>query len=178
MARRKKSEFDPTKHFVLNDIKLWSCSLSRDGDYQHHLHEGKCVLQSFRKATPEFFRAEVEGEEGSPVLLRVLVDLGVRSVFERGDDLGTTDGEEEDVLYTVEATFAADYFVVEPPESAEHLRAFVDLNAVHNVWPFWRQHVVDTLRRASLPVPSVPLMAKPGNAPKKQVRRLAPLIPS
>lgn len=172
MARPKKSTFDPTQHFVLNDIFLWTCSLTRDGVYRKDLHEGKCVLQSFRKATPELFRAEVEGEEDTTLLLRVLVDLGVRSVFEHGDG-----SEEDEVLYTVEATFAAEYFVIDTPKGAEDLRAFVDLNVVHNVWPFWRQHVVDTTRRASLPVPSVPLFAKPGGSRKKKLKALEPLAP-
>jgi preprotein translocase subunit SecB len=39
------------------------------------------------------------------------------------------------------------------------LATFANLNGVHNVWPFWRQHVYDIVQRARLPQLDIPLFA-------------------
>ncbi|MBB3799030.1 hypothetical protein FHY17_003306 [Xanthomonas arboricola] len=165
-AKKKNSDFQPTKHFVLNEICLWTTSLSRENDYDPGKHDGKCSAQTYKRAEPSFYQVNVEGEDDDLILLRVLVDLGVRTVFKGGDD---SPGEE--IIFQLEAVFAAEYFVTDPP-SAEDFKAFVEFNCVHNVWPFWRQHVYDTLKRASLPVPTIPLYAGRNQLrPKKYTRK-------
>jgi hypothetical protein len=163
MARKKNSEFDPIQHFSLNDISLWATSLTREEDYDPAKHKGKCLAQTFQNVEPLLYNVKVEGDEEEALLLRVFVELGVRSVFREVEDLA----EGEVVVFTLEATFAADYFVIRPP-AAEGFNEFVNFNCVHNVWPFWRQHVHDTLRRAALPILVVPLFAgKTYRRPKK-----------
>jgi hypothetical protein len=39
------------------------------------------------------------------------------------------------------------------------IKIFAELNSVHNVWPFWRQHVFDIVSRARLPHLNVPLFS-------------------
>lgn len=92
-------------------------------------------------------------------MLRVYVDLGIRSVCREADV--------EEALYTLDAVFAVDYYVLATP-TKEQFDAFVSFNSVHNVWQFWRQHVYDTLKRASLPVPAVPLFSGAGNKKKRK----------
>lgn len=157
----KPAEFDPLKHFALQDISLWSTALKRDAEYQPIDHENKLQLQTMQSTKPELLTATGMDDEQFP-LLRTLVTFGLRSVCKDGDG-------EEAVIYTVEAVFAVEYVVLEPP-SADQLKQFVDFNCVHNAWPFWRQHVYDTLKRASLPVPAVPLFA--GRSPKKPRKQL------
>ena len=162
MSKRvqKKKGFDPTDYFALHDIVLWTTSLRRENLFQADLHEGKCVTQSLRSVNPDVISVLLEGEDKPRDMLRTLVTLGVREVFrdEKAD--------EEIVLYSLEATFAVDYFLSETlVPSPEEFQSFVTLNCVHNVWPFWRQHVYDTLKRASLPVPVIPLFT--GNPVKK-----------
>jgi len=62
------------------------------------------------------------------------------------------------VYFGVEATYLVIYELVSPL-SEEALKAFADFNVVHNVWPFWRQHVFDLIGQARLPELQIPLFA-------------------
>jgi hypothetical protein len=90
-------------------------------------------------------------EEGRKVdLLQVRVELGIRVV--RSKDGQPT----ESLVFLVEADFVVEYEVVSELQE-EAIRAFAQFHAVHNVWPFWRQHVFDVVQRARLPSLDVPL---------------------
>jgi len=110
--------------------------------------------------------AEGDGHETTD-LLRVLVTLGIRVVFaeqERG---------EAAPLHTIEATFAVEYIVLKE-FSEKQFKNFCDFNCVHNVWPFWRQHVYDTLKKASLPVVAVPFYpGKPSGRKKARKKSVS-----
>lgn len=161
---KQQPVFDHARHFSLQDIALWSTHFRRDEDYQPELHAGKVSIQTMKGIKPELFKAITDDEESD--LLRVLVSLGIRSVAKESDDGAET------VLYTLEATFAVEYLLLEAPTPEEFSR-FVDFNCLHNAWPFWRQHVYDTLKRASLPVPAIPLFSGPKSGKKKtRIRRL------
>jgi hypothetical protein len=164
MGRKKASAFDPTEYLSLQDIFLWESSLSRQGDFQSDTHNGRCVPQSFHTCEPSLFKATFGGGE-EELLLRVLVELGVRSVYK-----GTAEEPADEVLYTLEATYSAEYIVHRVP-SKDDLSSFIEFNCVHNVWPFWRQHVFETLRQANLPAPVVPFF--PGRAKKKRKKLAA-----
>ncbi|WP_457097850.1 hypothetical protein [Lysobacter sp. P5_B9] len=156
-----QGQFDATEYFALNDIALWTTSLRRDVEYQSGIHDGKTVVQTMRSTTAETITAVFEGAEEPMDMLRTYVNFGVRSVF-RGDD-----DQQEVALYTLEATFAVEYAILKMP-SEDKLQSFVEFNCTHNAWPFWRQHVYDTLKRASLPVPVIPFFSgKPGGRPGK-----------
>ena len=154
MPRAKKSAerkaFVPSDFFSLQDIFLWEMVLRRQGDHQSHLDVEKSTLQTRRSVTPLTFKASIEGIENEADLLRALVKFGLRSIAAPMQD------RPEIVHFELEATFAVDYLVLRAP-SSDDFAGFVEQNCVHNAWPFWRQHVYDTLKRASLPVPSIPL---------------------
>ncbi|MNM24913.1 hypothetical protein D3C81_353530 [compost metagenome] len=160
MNSTKRRHFDPTTHFKLNDICLWTTSLTRSDVEQEEQKVGRATIQTFQKTSPNIFEVETEGGEKAN-LLRVLVSMGLRAVDRDGE-------QDQQILYTLEATFAVDYLIIEAPEVADFV-AFVDFNCMHNAWPFWRQHVFDTLKRASLPVVQVPFFAgkSPAVGPKK-----------
>lgn len=172
MATSQPPFFDATEFFSLQDIALWSTSLRRDVDYQPALHDGKTIIQSMKSTKPEIISADTADQLGgeSHDLLRAFVKLGVRSVFRDGDDAADA------VLYTLEATYAVDYLILKVPESEDFTR-FVDMNCLHNAWPFWRQHVYDTLKRASLPVPVVPLFSGKGSKKRTKTSRAAKKLP-
>lgn len=159
-----KTAFQPTDYFVLQDICLWGTSLKRDSEYLPDVHDGKCAVQTMRSFDADQYKVSFEnGEEGD--LLRVLVTLGLRTVTKPEDETPET------VLNSLEATFAVEYLVLKQP-SEDELKEFVEFNCLHNAWPFWRQHVYDTLKRASLPVPLVPLFSgKPSAKSKRKIRR-------
>ncbi|MCO6413347.1 MAG: hypothetical protein J5I92_11420 [Thiogranum sp.] len=79
--------------------------------------------------------------------------MGIRAVKEGDDD----EDDEVEIYFTLEATYRVDYNQ-KKPLSAEEADEFSKFNSVHNVWPFWRQHVFETLRSADLPKLQVPLM--------------------
>lgn len=152
---------DVTRFFFLNDISLWDCSLRRDREFRWGEHTAEsCATQTFRSVDTQLLEVEVHDEAERKIMLRALVKLGVRMV--------PNDQEDPDPIYTLEATFCADYFVLSPPPE-DVFAKFIEFNCIHNVWPFWRQHVFDTLKRASLPVPSVPLYAGQSKYRKKKV---------
>lgn len=161
MARKKKPAFDPKGFLSLHDIFLWESSLSRHEEYLPQVHAGKCIPQSFHTCEPSLYRAQFgDGEE--ELILRVLVELGVRTVFR---DEGAEPNEK--VLYALEATYAAEYIVHQAPD-ADDLKSFIEFNCVHNVWSFWRQHVMAMLRQSNLPTPTVPFF--PGSSGKKRMK--------
>lgn len=140
----------PQDYLQINDIYLWSTSLERESEYHEVLHRGRTTIQSRQDVQVEMLEAEGEGEgDESTDLLRVLVTLGIRVVF------AEQDGGEPAPLHTIEATFAVEYIVLKE-FSEKQFKNFCDFNCVHNVWPFWRQHVYETLKKASLPVVAVP----------------------
>lgn len=158
---KKLDASEVTRCFHLNDISLWESSLRRDHEFRWAEHTlDNCTTQTFRAVEPEILEVEVEGEEQKKLVLRALVRLGIRMV--------PTEQKDPDPIYTLEATFCADYFILTPP-SEETFQEFVDFNCIHNVWPFWRQHVFDTIKKASLPVPSVPLFAGQSKYRQKRV---------
>ncbi|HBA67176.1 MAG TPA: hypothetical protein DCZ48_13550 [Methylococcaceae bacterium] len=82
---------------------------------------------------------------------RVFVDLGVRVV-----NLDVADGAEPSPLFQIEACYQVDYELTAPIEQAA-LDEFTHFNAVHNIWPFWRQYVFSMANQAGLPCPEIPL---------------------
>ncbi|UXA48542.1 hypothetical protein M0D44_20070 [Xanthomonas prunicola] len=171
MVRKKEKDGeDVTKFFAIQDIALWESSFNRVAEYDADEHDGKCSVQMFKSVNPEMMKVLVEGDDEDHYLLRVLVKLGARSVYQEADD------SEVEVLYSVEATFSVEYFVIKPP-TKEMFTQFIHYNSVHNAWPFWRQHVYDTLRRASLPVLPIPFF--PGKKPvkKKKITSSVTLAP-
>lgn len=79
---------------------------------------------------------------------QVLVSLGIRLVVP-GTDPAV-------VLFVIEATFGVEYTLL-AEISDEAMRVFARANSVHNVWPFWRQHVFDVVQRGHLPKLEIPL---------------------
>ncbi|TAN04141.1 MAG: hypothetical protein EPN40_00265 [Rhodanobacteraceae bacterium] len=83
--------------------------------------------------------------------MQFFVRLGTRVVKDVAD-------ENPPVYFVIEATFLVEYEMV-APLGEDALKTFADFNAIHNVWPFWRQHVYDVVQRARLPHVDVPLFA-------------------
>jgi len=92
-----------------------------------------------------------ESEKDVHDIFRTFVNIGLRAVKEIEGD------EEVDVYFSIEAVYRVDYLQKEKLTDKEG-EEFSQFNSVHNVWPFWRQHVFETLRSAELPRLNVPLM--------------------
>jgi len=129
----------------LKDITLYGSKFER-GKY-----DGTEGMQEEKKGT-HFNKSTIETDDNEQELLEVLVLLGIRVVSPE------TDEESENPLFAflIEAEYIVEYEIIDDlPEDA--IKAFAEFNAVHNAWPFWRQHVYDIVQKAGLPKLDVPL---------------------
>lgn len=106
------------------------------------------ALQQFKRQVDYALADKVEGETTTRVLI-VFVRLGLRVVNQ--DAL-----EGQIIYYAIEADYRVEYALTSDAEG-DALAAFAQINAVHNVWPFWRQHVFDIVQRGRLQQLEVPL---------------------
>ncbi|RZO86875.1 MAG: hypothetical protein EVA65_00940 [Oceanococcus sp.] len=138
---------EATRCLTIRDIILHEARFER-GDLV--LETGNAFQQ--HKLQTKFGVSRQDGaEDGNPDLLQVMVMLGTQVV-------PTQDADQRDFLFRIEADFVAEYSIDGCP-SDESVQAFAKYNAVHNVWPFWRQHLFDVVNRARLPQLAVPLMS-------------------
>jgi len=63
----------------------------------------------------------------------------------------------EPSLFELRATYRLVYSVSQKP-AASDARAFANVNAVFNAWPYWREAVQSFAARMGLPAPTVPLL--------------------
>lgn len=134
-----------TQALRLRDIVLFDSHFARGNEPPG---EPQLLLQ--HKRGTRFTRSRSTADLDHDDQLQVGVRLGYRVVHE-------VDGEQH-MVFEIEAEFLAHYTCVkELPDDA--IRAFADLNSVHIVWPFWRQHVFDIVARARLPQFDVPLLS-------------------
>lgn len=80
-----------------------------------------------------------------------------------GTRLVATDDEEADsdapVYVEIQAEYRVTYEITVKDLGEDAMKAFAEFNVIHNVWPFWRQHVFDLVQRGGLPKLDVPLFA-------------------
>lgn len=136
------------KALRLRDVQLHECKFERPLaiEVQADIKARQEHMRGVRFAVGE---ADIDGK--SHKLLQVLVKLGTRVVAEN-------DAKDQEIFFVIEAEFLVEYEMTEALEDST-IGAFANHNAVHNVWPFWRQHVYDTVQRARLPHLDIPLYA-------------------
>lgn len=140
---RKASE-----NLIIQDIILFECRLDRPERDPAKL--AGTVTQEHKREV-RFFTGKHEMADSESAVLQVLVSLGTRLVPP------SKEGEEEaDAFFLIEADFLVNYEMKSEIDQ-DCIKAFADNNAVHNVWPFWRQHVFDMVSRARLPHLEIPL---------------------
>lgn len=155
------------EHLELVDIYLNDGSVERDKNFDHGSGVGNIQQQSKLSVTADIL-SDDSGED-DVFLLRALVTAGVRFVARTEDkkSLAAADADanvaDTPVLAEIEATFCALYRYKEE-FSDDELNEFLSFNAIHNVWPFWREHALRVAAEAKLPRPHIPLMK-----PKKAV---------
>jgi hypothetical protein len=146
-GEQKKQVQDATRCLKLRDIQLYTSRFDRPTDVvagedvrarQEHLRGVRYVLGKTRI------------DETQTDILQIIVTLGTRVV---------ADNEAaEPVYFVIEAEFLVEYEVTHAL-GEEAVKSFAHFNGVHNVWPFWRQHVFDIVQRARLPHLDIPLFA-------------------
>lgn len=136
----------------LKDIILFESHLFRD----QPLPNGELNGVQQHKRGVRYGIGEETNDSGKE--LQIMISLGTRVVLPSDGE----DAETENVFFGIEADFLVAY-ELEGELDEKAISAFSESNAVHNVWPFWRQHVFDTLAKARLPHLEIPLFS--GNGP-------------
>lgn len=134
-----------TQALKVKDIVLFECKLIQGTEPP----EGAAPVLQQKRAT-QLVRARSTAESAFDDVMQVRVSLGVRLAY----DVET----EAKVVFEVEADFVVDYECVSEL-TVDAATAFSEINSVHIVWPFWRQHVFDMVARARLPQIEVPLLS-------------------
>lgn len=149
--------FSPGKHFRLGNVRLVSSSFSTMPRIESEHIGDDDEIQTRRWNEAEIREGEFPDGTRKAGLF-VTVNLGIRRLRPHAPE-GSVEAAPDVTLYCVEASFRADFEVVEASYGDEDLDRFSDANACHIVWPFWREHVFRTLRDAALPMVDVPLLA-------------------
>lgn len=152
----------------LRDIVLHTSSLKRERDDEVDplLYPISVAQESEVLVTVD--RVSFQDEDGIEVnILRAFVQLTVVGVPWNEADAGAAP------LFSIHGVYRVDYGERERL-SRDELATFSQYNSVHNVWPFWRQHVFDMVSRASLPRITIPFFRAIPGAPKarRSVRNL------
>ena len=127
----------------LVDIHLYSSSIARFAEI--FLDEYPADMQQQNKLAVS---AEVLASEDGKKLINVKAAFGMRFVLQADD-------KEERALAEIESTFIAKYIQTDEIEE-QALEEFIKFNAIHNVWPFWREHAFRMAAEANLPKPLIP----------------------
>jgi len=137
---------DASKKLRLISINLFEGHLKRINTLPE---KGELGQQLKLAVKPE--RLQLSSSEQSNEILRVFAELGVRVVL-----ASPIPEEEPTPLFQIEAVYQIDYEIngsIGKPAIDE----FVKYNAVHHVWPFWRQYVFSLSNQSGLPCPEIPL---------------------
>lgn len=142
-----------TEALRLQDILLHQSSLARPSPFPDQ-SEASAEQQSRVSVRLERLDPDSAGSE-APSLMQCSVHLGTRLV--------ATDDEKTEVdapVYVeIQAEYRLTYEITVEDLGEEAMTAFAEFNIIHNVWPFWRQHVFDLVQRGGLPKLEVPLFA-------------------
>ncbi len=138
-----------SQNLKIKDILLFESRFDRPE--RNIEKQGKQARQEHKREVRFFTNEDAEegAAETSPAVLQVLVSLGTRL-------MPNESREDVQAYFQIEAEFLVSY-EMQGTIDQECMRAFSDNNAVHNVWPFWRQHVFDIVSRARLPHLEIPL---------------------
>jgi hypothetical protein len=152
------------------DLVLHDNALIRAPDIEPLLYPYTIEQRSQLKVKVEQLGFFDSDDEKIPIL-RAYIHFRVS-----GHDDSKRDSNKErsdEPLFSIQATFRVDYLIKQKLTKSE-IDVFSKYNAVHNVWPFWRQHVFYMVNNAKLPRVTVPLfrrppdVAKPKRSPRKK----------
>ena len=111
----------------------------------------------------------MDDEDRDVRILRAYVQLVVSGCNE--DEKGA----DTQALFSIRGVYRVDYLETERLTERE-LDAFTRYNSVHDVWPFWRQHVYETVSKAGLSQITIPFFRAVPGTPKAKRSPRRPLL--
>lgn len=111
-----------------------------------------------------------DADSGATHVVRYFVETGLR-ILKAAADQNAEEIPQEQILAEVTATFVLRYLWTSKDEPATNLLAAFSENAIHHMWPYWREFLQASTGR--LRVPPFVLPMRPGrsqtDAPPKEV---------
>lgn len=148
--------FNPHAHFQVANIRLVGSTFETIAVVESEKIGENSIVQTRRWITPDIRAYQVGDLEQSALFVTVHLGMRLLRVNADGD---STQEVADDVIFRLEAAFRAEFKIINSSYAEADFQQFIDVNATHIVWPFWREHVFSTLRKACLPAVEVPLMA-------------------
>jgi preprotein translocase subunit SecB len=100
---------------------------------------------------------EADSPNGPVKFIRYLVDTGLRILKPDREFKNPEVVAQEDLLAEITGVFVVKYVVSKNGDiSDEHISVFSD-NAVHHMWPYWREFIQATTARLRLPAVVLPM---------------------
>jgi hypothetical protein len=148
-------------------VYICKCEFWADKEYEPTAQARQNPAQSKVEPEPDVQIIEIPDSPKNPFVVKYFIGTGIRLLKENSDNNPDAVVVKENLLASIQSTFIARYGVLgaERPTKAM-LDAFSD-NAVHHVWPYWRELLQATMLRLRLS----PIML-----PMRVVRR-APATP-
>jgi len=147
---------EATESLKLRDIFLFQSHMTRPDPFPD---DSGAEIEQLGRSGVRMIRDEILQDDGSSKqIVQFYVLLGLRLAGTGAE--GETEGDDaEPIFLEIEAEYLVEYQLANPDVSEDALKAFAQFNAVHNVWPFWRQHIFDLRQRGGLPRIEVPLFS-------------------
>ncbi len=158
------SSAEKTSHLQLNitDVYMKGAEIVVSDDFdprttdldalseQHYEYVQKSELLVDKSSTPE------------EMFLRVFIDVGFRTGY-LPDEPSSKDAAISDFneLLRIKAKYIAEYQVDGQP-SEQDVEEFALKASMYHVWPYWREYVAQSCRRAALGSVTIPLL-RPGS---------------
>lgn len=148
-ADQETSVLSAAKHLKIKDVVLANARFERPAQ---DAPAAESQIRQEHKRGVEYLVSEAEFDGKQERLLQVSVQLGMRFVEDAAE------AAEAAIYLLIEAEYVVIYQITEEIDESA-IASFADFNAVHNVWPFWRQHVFDIVQRGRLPQIEIPLFS-------------------
>jgi hypothetical protein len=138
---------------VLQDVYVREATAAITGAFDPKTHDELNFGIQLRFSVESVEFKPNRDDEAGPGLVRYLIDTGLRFV-QNNDAPGVT---EPTPIAEITATFVADYEARDASAvTDESLEAF-NQNALHHVWPFWREFIHTSSGRLRLPSVILPI---------------------
>ena len=152
---------EATESLKLRDIFLFECHMKRPSPFPE---DPQAEVEQLGRNGVRLVRDQICEGDGADAteIVQFYVLLGLRlaaQAEEQSPGKEPKDGAEPPIFLEIEAEYLVEYQITNTEVSEDALKAFAQFNAVHNAWPFWRQHIFDLRQRGGLPKIEVPLFS-------------------
>jgi hypothetical protein len=172
IGRPKMSETDlqkAQKAFAIQDIYLREAAVWANRNHDPGAQIPGPIAQFKISPTNDVEVHELQPPVGGiRFLVRYFVGTGLR-ILNPDADPANLNLTRDDLIADIEATFVVRYAVVTQEQPTETMLSAFNDNAVHHVWPYWREFLQATTMRLRVPPIVLPMrVVAPNSAPEQK----------